>query len=454
MNLLSKLLVFALLFNLSSCGKKPGGASESSKKPEREERDVVIGDYLKLQQLKCHKDDECPEYLVKVIVENAGVRTQCSGVLIDDNQILTSASCLPRRFRIPQLKCANKIFAIFPETKNIRSEVFGCSRVKEVSNNIFSEQSLWKSDFLIFSLDREVKRSSSRTSILGLKNNEELDIWKIENKSDYLGIIKKDKCSIIHESYLNPFADHHFSPMHVARDCNLSSSQSGTPLMRNNIVAGVYSTEMNKSMYDYLRSGDLLSETLARYFHISNTVCSRYLNFNVLNRGEITPPECNPVISHGRLDRLRSNILKGQSIHQGNMTQIQDEIELPQRYFKWDVKFFTDTRTNRFEGNLTRPKCIFKSSDWAWEFRSRVTRRYFTYGRIEFSTPSFELKTKLNANLKPVSVVNATDEKLYIVEFNPASAHIQKVTDVTITSKLFGKEIVKMYDGVTTDCTN
>ena len=218
--------------------------------------------------------------------------------------------------------------------------------------------------------------------------------------------------------------------------------------MRGNLVAGIFNSEMQEKMYQYLEKGDFLLEKLQRYYHVSNTACSRFHN----DIKEPLPIECNPLINVLRLDNLRSDIFKDRQIHQSNMQNIESKLESTGKYFKWNYDFYTNQRGSFFEADMARPRCIFQARNWIGEFSTFGGRRIYTYAKVFVTTPKYIFKIKLNKHLKAVSVLEDTDEKQYTIEFNPFDAYVNNQTSVTITSNLLGRISTKTFDNITSDC--
>lgn len=448
----------SIIFILHSCGKdmdesSSHGNNNNPRNPQSERRngDSVTGPYanfINKQQLTCVDVGKCPESVAKLVVIDSRMIRFCTGILIEDNKMVTSASCLPRSLRIPRLDCSENIFAVFPRTIDAREDKVACDKVEFVDNNLFKEPALWYSDFAVISLKGDIKRKAVRTSTRGMRDKIKYTAWKIDYESDFVGTLKEDKCQTIHNSYLNPFSASQYSPMLVATECDFNDGNIGTPIMDGEQLAGIYSTEMSSRIYNYLRNSDVMIGSMNRYYHISNLSC---LNVGDEYFSRVISDDCLPIISSLKLDQLRENILKGKKIHEKKMEEVRAELESHNKYFKWNVNFYTNRWRSLFEAHINGPKCIHNAASWIDQYRTwRGAIR--SYARVSIRVPKYTFKTKLNKYLRPVSHLEESEEKLYDFEFNPFNAYVKENTTVRLRSTLMGQSYDKTFQEVTAEC--
>jgi hypothetical protein len=449
--MINKVFLSSLLsvFVFLSCGKdiENSKGKDEGTRGEQTAPNVSLDRFMQNQKLICEDVLFCPDNIAKIVVVVDDKIRYCTGTLIDDNRLITSASCLPRSLQIPRISCAANVFAVFPKTILSNEEKIVCDKIEYVDENLFAEPALWKSDIAIISLKSPVMRDIAKISNDGILDNEKLISWKVDYTSDYLGVLRQSECRSLFQSYLNPFTRKKFSPMFVGADCDFNEGTVGAPVFRDDELVGVYSKEMGSRIYNYLENSGVLDNKIGRYFHISNLACTGYNNF----RFSFQPHEdCNVEITTKKLDSLRSNILKGKAIHESSMREIESEVEQPKRYFKWDFKFFADRRSTTFEIHPIRPKCIYRSQDWIVEFRRWRSIR--TYAKVSIEVPQYIFKTRLDKNLRSKSVVENLGVKKFDVEFNPYGAFVNKDTYVTITSELHGQISKDTYESVLASC--
>lgn len=435
------------------CGKKTedSGSDRPARGPNQNEPPIRnISEFVKKHKIT-NEGQDAPSYLGRILVLNNGKVNFCAGVLINENTMLTSSQCFPRSMRIEGLNCAENVYALFGATAEHPREIVQCKKVLALDRNVsFLEPAMWKGEYLLFSLANNIKRNYIGVNTAGVNDNESLDAWSFNFVSRYESEVVKKKCRSLHNTYLNPFTSGNFAPMQVTSGCDFTVGSLGSPLVNKfNQLAGTVSLEMSGKIYNYLEGNDIVRGELGRYFHFSNISCLSFLNPNPVQKDE-----CERQISLNRLDALRSRIIRGKLIHIDSMNEVELELEEPQKYFQWDIKFFSNRFQNRFEASFGRPKCIYNSREWIREFSRFGGRRIYTYGRIIVKQPKYIFKTKLNPFLRPISVLESGGEKVYTVEFNPFDAHVKGKTDVTITTTLLGSEHKKVYEGVGAVCPN
>lgn len=447
----NKVLLSTLLsvFVFLSCGKdiENSKKADSNNRGEQRAPNVSLDRFIKNQKLICEDILFCPDNIAKIVIVADDKIRYCTGTLIDENKLVTSASCLPRSFQIPKIDCSANVFAVFPKTIFTNEEKVACDKIEYVDENLFSEPALWRNDIAVISLKENVVRDIAKVSNEGILDNEKLVAWKVDYTSDYLGVIRKSECKTLFNSYLNPFTTSSSSPMFVGANCDFNEGNIGAPVFRDDELVGVYASEMSSRIYNYLENSGVLDGKIGRFFHLSNLSCTKYNN----SRFSFDASEgCNIEINTKKLDTLRARILKGKSIHSASMGRIETEVEKASKYFIWDYKFLANRRANTFEIHPVRPKCIYKAKDWIGEFRRWRSIR--TYAKLTLNFPHYIFKTKLNEDLRAKSVVEELGTKSFDFEFNPYDAFVNRTTFVTISSTLHGRQSVKTYDDVLAVC--
>lgn len=451
LNLFAVLITFSLSF---SCGRiieesEADSGKDGNGPRERESGPIVVPeDIIKSQRLICDDPLFCPESITKLVIKSKEGTFQCVGTLIDGDKVLTSASCLPKSLRIPSLACSKNVFAVFAAGRFAPEEIVACRDIEYVNGNLFTEPALWQSDIAIVNLSRKLDREVALLYQNGVGHKESLEAWKIENKTKDFGVIKKDLCQSLLGTYLNPFSTDKFSSMFVVNNCHLNVNSAGAPLYKDGKLAGIFSVEMGDRIYNYLTSSKILDGEIKRYFHVNNVGCfedsHKYFGFGA-------PQECFVKKTVSLLDQGRSSILKSVEIHDQNMDAIKSELEAEKKYFSWNVYFQYSERLNSVEAHLGRPKCLYDVGSWIGQYRT-WRGKIWTYANVELEVPNYRLSIKLNSDLRPISVVDESETKIYKIEFNPYDAYVNKNSFVTISSSLHGVETSVTYDGIDTDC--
>lgn len=451
---IAKLLIFCtLLIGLLACGKKTGQSGPNVTPPPRGEENpdqqVDLDVVMRGQKLVCEDRGECPSSIAKIVINARKEVKYCTGTLIDNQHLLTSAECLPKNLRINNINCSKSIFFVFAENTEHQSEVVACDKVVFADNNKFPNYpELWKSDIALLKLKLPSKRAPLKLNKRGI-NERFYKVWKVDTQTDKIGTLTKTNCQILRNSFVNPLSSNGFSNMQVAMDCELVLGNSGAPLLNRKMeVLGTFSKEMDEVHYNYLESANLLSEEIGSYYHFSNLSC---LEFNVFhNFGGFTPRECNRVLTISMLNKKRSQLVFDTKLHQRQMERIQRKLERPDKYFKWNFEYIPFNNGRSFEAHIKTPNCIYRSSEWYKEF-SYVRRRrriWQATANIVINHKQYIFHTKFNRFLRPISVVEDDMNKSYEVSFTPMSAHRKGITDVTMTTGLFGRVSTNVFKDI------
>lgn len=229
-NLCSIVLLAAFSICVISCAKKSKDSPqfEAIRPPITNEQE----EFLSKQDLACEAGKFCPEYMVKIVAFEAGKHHVCTGFLTDSQTIATSTTCLPAFLRLKDQDCSNDLFFFFPKTySNEAIERRGCRKVVKVSMIDSDNPVLWRSDLAFLSLDAPIYRRSLFPTREGMPNNGHLTMWSINKVDDYLSLVKRDICQVIHNSYFNPLSTGEYSPGVTVANCEFNKSNSGAPLI-------------------------------------------------------------------------------------------------------------------------------------------------------------------------------------------------------------------------------
>ena len=442
------------LFLLFSCGKSLDNKEKDTNGAERDSNGSTIpipmGKFFSSQSLKCEDPLLCPDNIAKIVVVVDNKIRYCTGTLIDTNKILTSASCLPKAIRIPRISCNENIVAVFPKTIYSKEEIVACDKIEYVDENLFVEPALWQNDLVVLRLGRNVQRSFYKISLSGVEDKEEVKGWSVKYKTETAATLKPIKCQTVLNTFLNPFSVSKFSSMVVLNRCDLDEGSVGTAFLRGEEIVSVYSQEMSERLYSYFKNGDIMQGELSRYYHSSNVSCS---NLNIASFVPGISKDCFVTRTTKTLDKKRARILEKMDIHQEAMAEILESVELPSKYFLWNVSFRETLKAREFELFLSKPKCINNSGEWIYEYRT-WRRRIRTYARVQFNLPRYTIKTKLNSDLKTVSEVHGPFKSKHSIEFNPFNAYVNKNTYVKLSSWENGIQNSTRFDDVKSDCVS
>tara|TARA_Y100000780_G_scaffold226709_1_gene241227 strand:+ start:52866 stop:54203 length:1338 start_codon:yes stop_codon:yes gene_type:complete len=441
---------------IASCAKKV--ENDLDKRIARTQRnqvqlDPVIHRFFQEQELGCDKG-ECHPSVAKLTIFERGALQFCSGVLVAPDVILTSSNCLTRNLKLPNISCLNNVHAVFPGLGSMKQESVKCDYV--LSSNILQEDkdpALWRSDFAFLKLKTSPGREPLRISRDGLKEGQSYRQFKVDISTDTSAKLSRSKCQPHYNSYANPFSRERYSPMMTVSGCAFSEGNLGSPLLNESgEVVGLVSANMNTELRNYILANDMMLGEMVPIQHVSNLSCGDFPR--EVSAGRQSKLECEKTIDTLTLDRYRSRLLSSRKTHLENMKKIEKELEKPDKYFKWDIKFYANNKGNVLEAHFGRPKCFYDIDTWISEFSGGWRgRSVYTYGFIEMSHKTYRLETKLDSLLRPASTIKEEGMKNYKIEFNPASSYFEDQTDVTITGQLFDSSSEQNYSNITNICT-
>jgi hypothetical protein len=458
----SHIYIFILISSvIFGCGKKvdknPLDEMTDPNRDQRDDRvenDEAVRRFILAQELTCADERECPENVAKLVIINRQQITFCTATLYNNDVLLTSSSCLPRSLQVTGLNCNKNIFAIFPKTRNKEIQRVGCSKIlKSDTSDELKDPALLKSDFAFIKLNEKVKRRTSFVSRRGMSPSKYYETMKVNYIDDYMGEIVKKKCNPLFNSFANPFTTSDYSPMVTVSDCGFNQGNVGSAVFNaKGFIVGVFSSKMDKKVGSSILDLNVLTEPMADIHHVANTACIKFpISRYKLKRND----ECTKDINISLLDNLRKKILSNTKVHISNMVKIKKEIEAPNKYFKWKVKFYGNSATNSFEPHIEKPKCFFRLKSWIREFYGRFGRLK-TWVRKDIKHPHYLLNTKLNRLLQPVSQVIELEDKKYSFYFNPRYASQMNNTSVVIgNTTLHGQAQPNVsYQDISSSCSN
>lgn len=440
----------------ASCGRIIEDSEAEQGRRERDERGgagdgpiIVPEDVIRSQRLLCEDVLTCPESINKLIIFDKDKKHQCIGNLIAPDKILTSASCLPKSLRIPNIDCSKSIFAVFAKSGVHPEEIVGCRNVEYVNNNLFKEAALWQSDLAIIKLGRSLSRNLASLSHQGVRDNEELKVWKVENQNSNIGVLKESECTSLLETYLNPLSNSPYSSMFIGAHCDLDVSDNGAPVYRDGDIVGVMSKEMGKRIYEFLIGSGRVEGELSRYYHFNNMSCFDEL-FTYI--GTYAPSECFKKKTTRLLDQARGKILKSIDIHKEAMERAKEEIKAAGQFFNWKIDFKFNNRTQELHSYYDQPECIVETKSWIGQYRT-WRGKIWTFANVKIEVPKFIFKVRLDEDLKALSYVDDSQVENYRIQFNPFDAHTKKKTYVTLLWDLDQQNPPSVtFDDVESEC--
>lgn len=245
---LSKQLTLISLVFLIACGKKENEINAIPQKINSERQDIIT-DPLKDHEFKC-LENNCSNGIVKIFNFNNSLSYKsCVGAVIDNNKILTTASCLGRVVRA-QDTCEN----IYIKLAN-QKKAFSCKKITSLGLPFSSYTYLRKLDYAIIeteNLPKETKKIELSSSIL---KDETYETWTFLAFSQKDEMLKKTNCSIKSPDIQNE----DFSNQRYKIECNekYKLTEASMLMNKNGKLIAMYSRGKRYSMPNLITLGCL-----------------------------------------------------------------------------------------------------------------------------------------------------------------------------------------------------
>jgi hypothetical protein len=352
------LLIYLLLMGaLQGCGKKV--VSDNSTYESRRESQTDLEEYLQKQDVNCENNQPCPSYISKMVVSSENKITFCTGFLIDQTTVATSASCLPNLLRLSGQDCSRDIFFFFPKTANRPAERVGCSRVSFISQIEGQDPLLWRDDVAYLELsDKVMYRREAQIVREGIDQTKQYFSWTVVQEDQYSAIIKKSTCEGIHNSYVNPLATNESSPNVLFSDCHLNNGSTGAPVVDiRGKVRAIISKGMNPKLRSYLDSTGLLSQALKEISHATNFACAPTPTDSQM----LDERECLKELSYSKVDQLRGEMLSSQQIFGELRRKYEESIRNLSPFVQLGINLLSK---GDFQNVEVVPKCFKPLRNW------------------------------------------------------------------------------------------
>jgi hypothetical protein len=402
------LFIIVLAFQFASCGKKAEKKNSDIERNRDEIRDV--DELISKQTVECARGEDCPEALAKVVVADGSRLRTCTGFLVTSEIMATSASCLTPGLRAAEDRCSGEVFSFFPKVGAKPAQKIGCESIIRVSTLVGSDPVLWRQDLTYFKLPSPILRRPLFMSRDGVKDNSIVRSWKLDMVNNEAGIIRKQDCKVVHQTYVNPLADSEFSPNFVITGCDFISGNRGAPLLNErNRWVGLMSQYTDKELVKFIESTGLLTASLKPLAHASNAAC---LPSSYDDDDYPEEVECRRDLNTALLDETRSNMLNPKRLYAQTINKTQSYLEALRPYFKWDVEVINHETMGDAEIKF-KPQCFSNIKDW---IRSVNGSRYVVYS---FQLPNYRLKLSITPDAKFAPIIKEEGDQKYFVQFNP-----------------------------------
>ena len=443
LRLYSVLSIGTILF-IVGCGKKP--INEDSSREVIRPPQSQIDTYLEKQDVNCENNQVCPNYIAKLVIVNGDKFDFCTGFLVDEMTVATSASCLPSLIRLNGQDCSRDVFFFFPKSINFPAERAGCFKVKMVSQNEEKDPILWRDDVAFLELSKPMFfRRKAQILRDGILNNKEYTTWMIDQQDDFSAIIKKSSCEGVHTSYINPLVLNESSPNMLFSDCSVSRGGSGAPIIDSRgKVRAMASQNMDSKLRNYLESTGLLTQSLREMIHGTNFACAPTPD----NDDMLEERECLKDLNYSKVDRFRSEMLSTNLLFGDLKKKYEESIQELSKFVQFGVKLIPKGDIQETE---VYPKCFRPLSLWLESLgTSRNTyvddvsipiktfkRSMDSYGRVFATTHEVKMQTNMvQFSLKNLRSTKKSSILMWIDGDNSNVRTFQNITEECSSSLL------------------
>ena len=226
LKIIFSIFVFGLIF---SCGKKEAGNDIEKLPPEMIESEKE--ELLKKQEIFCEAGTPCPDYVAKIVVFDKGIVRYCTGTLVGRNKLMTSASCLPSHLRNTDVDCSKDVH-IFFNKGNRPPDRLNCKSIVQVSNLDGNRSEYWHEDVAVLELSRNLySRDFKDVTRKGVRDGDTYRFYGVEQMNEFTGIIKKEECEVVLNSYLYPLSSDESSPNVILAGCIKKNGFRGAAIL-------------------------------------------------------------------------------------------------------------------------------------------------------------------------------------------------------------------------------
>ena len=343
-----------------SCGKKA--------QTEKVRQETVVSPvttettkFLDKQVVVCEGTVSCPNNIAKLVIFDRSKINYCTGFLVADDILATSATCLPSYLRLRGQDCSRDVFLFFPRSASLPTERLGCVEVLQVSPvNLSSDPLLWRDNLTFLKIKpSKFPRRDGEISRSGFSDARNYTIWSIEQIDEYSALLKRQACEATHGSYINPLVSNDFSPQMLMSGCDLEKGMLGAPAFDiEGKIRGIVSEGIDEGLKKAISDIGLLTKPLKEMFHLTNFSCAPTLTSSDV--ADIR--ECYKELSYTKIDKLRSDMLSTTGLYFPLKKKLEESLNAQSPYFKFKVKL--NNLANETQETEIEPSCFKPFSDW------------------------------------------------------------------------------------------
>lgn len=371
----------------------------------------------------CEEGVDCPDTIVLISNQSTVNEPTCLGTVIEKNKVLTSASCLKNI----QASFDCKSIAInFLSKTNIGQKK--CNEVESISYRDFD------SDYAILKLDYNVSLKPTRLNITDKLNQDSTyTTWSLV-KEEKQKVLKQEECKTVFNSYANPTVkDGSYTniPLH---GCNLNNASSGTPIILDNILYGVFSKKIDSNLINKLYDDLLIDSKQIDISFMTNIAC---LNI----AGNLPSINCNN--NSKNVERERDKLIDLEQYY--SFSELLNEAQLTGKNisskFEFSYEKIYQTNVGRVQIYTPSEVCFKKNVEWVDE-HSRPNGRLLSYSAIKMTLPEYNYGVKLDSKLNIYKFEEIKRDKEVQIGFSPRGIKYYHETNLYLKRPSFRKRLV------------
>lgn len=366
----------------------------------------------------CEEGADCPHSIALISNHSTKNESVCLGTIIEKNKILTSTSCLKNIQA--SFDCKN-ININFLELSDLSQRK--CNEIEKIS---YSDYDL---DFAILKLDIEVNlKLPSINTGKSLSQDEIYTTWSLVQEEKQI-TLKQESCKPVYNSYANPTVKNGTYTNTPFYGCNLSSLSSGSPLMINNKLYGVFSKKINQSLVNELHNNLLIESRHIDVSFMTNIACANI-------RGVSPTFKCKN--GSKNIKSERADLV---DVEQYDFSELLNEAQITGEKVSAKFKFSYSKESQAKNGAIRKftPSkiCFKKNIEWISEY-ARFGGRLREYGSFYMTLPDYSYGIKLDSKLNSYKYENVNREKDVEIIFRPRQIKYMNETPVHVKGVIDG----------------
>lgn len=416
LKILCPLFILGFVF---SCGKKEAGDKVVQLPPEMIESEKE--EFLKKQEIACEPGTYCPDYVAKIVVFDKGSVRYCTGTLIGRSKLLTSSSCLPNYLRNTEADCSKDVH-IFFNKGNRPPDRLNCKAIIQVSNLEGTQPEYWAEDVAVLELNRSIySRDFKDVTRKGVRDGETYRFYGVEQANDFTGVIRKEDCEVVLNSYLYPLSATESSPNILLAGCMRKTGYRGAAILDGfPKIRGVLSD--NSTLKAALENSTLLIKPLKDFIHITNFACASLLD----ETSRMNEQECHKPLDYSHVVAERARLLSDDERYNEIVGKLTTTANSATKYYKISPIL---TQSGDRHVLSFRPACFKNVSSWLNSVKGN--------GEVHESPilPATTLRKGVDSYGRAITQEVEGKEEKYYFTFSGKRLFKEKLSDVFVSTQ-------------------